>query len=80
MPAITLKNIPEDLYTRIKENAANNHRSINSEIIYCLAAAVKSKPIDPEVFLSRIEKINKNISIPPLTDKFLQKAKNEGRP
>lgn len=80
MPAITLKNIPDDLYSRIKENAALNHRSINSEIIYCLETVVKSRPIDPEKFLAKIEKLNQGVSIPLLTEAFLQKAKSEGRP
>ena len=80
MPAITLKNIPDDLYSKIKENAALNHRSINSEIIYCLETIVKSKPINPELFLARIDRMNQNLSIPPLTDEFLKKAKDEGRP
>jgi plasmid stability protein len=30
---ITLKNIPDDLYDRIKEGAQLHHRSINGEVI-----------------------------------------------
>jgi len=33
---ITLKNIPDDLYDRIKEVAQLHHRSINGEVIACL--------------------------------------------
>ena len=36
MPAITVKNIPDDLYENLKLAAQVNHRSINSEIIACL--------------------------------------------
>ncbi len=36
MSSITVKNIPEDLYKRLKLRAAANHRSINSEIIVCI--------------------------------------------
>jgi len=36
MPSFTIKNIPDDVYDRIKQRAAENRRSINSEIIECL--------------------------------------------
>ena len=36
MATITLKNIPNDLYKRLKQMAKANHRSVNSEIIYTL--------------------------------------------
>ncbi|VAX02847.1 hypothetical protein MNBD_GAMMA19-1382 [hydrothermal vent metagenome] len=31
MPAMTIKNIPDDLYSRLKEAAQTHHRSMNSE-------------------------------------------------
>lgn len=34
--SITLKNIPEPVYQRIKLAAKRHHRSMNSEIIACL--------------------------------------------
>ena len=37
MPAaITLKNIPDDIYDRLKVAAAAHHRSLNTEVIACL--------------------------------------------
>jgi plasmid stability protein len=33
MPALTLKNIPDDLHARLKASAARNRRSLNSEIL-----------------------------------------------
>ncbi|MCI5142319.1 MAG: Arc family DNA-binding protein, partial [Candidatus Electrothrix sp. ATG1] len=36
MPTLTLKNIPEDLYTRLKAAAEAHRRSLNSEILYCV--------------------------------------------
>ncbi len=37
MPAtITLKAIPDDIYTRLKASAEANRRSLNSEILVCL--------------------------------------------
>jgi plasmid stability protein len=79
MPAITVKNIPTDLYHRLKESANLHRRSVNSEILYCLEKALNVQRIDPETFLARIEKIQQSLSFPPLTDEFLKKAKEEGR-
>ncbi|MBI4332068.1 MAG: Arc family DNA-binding protein [Chloroflexi bacterium] len=42
MPATTVKNIPNDLYERLKQSAAENRRSINSEIVVCIQRAVQS--------------------------------------
>ncbi|MDJ0703039.1 MAG: Arc family DNA-binding protein [Leptolyngbyaceae cyanobacterium MO_188.B28] len=36
MASITVKNIPDDLYEKLREAATLNHRSVNSEIIVCL--------------------------------------------
>jgi plasmid stability protein len=36
MPNLTVRNIPKDLYKRLKENARRNHRSLNSEIVAIL--------------------------------------------
>jgi len=44
MPSITVKNIPDDLYKRLKLRAAANHRSINSEIIVCIEQVVDNQP------------------------------------
>ncbi|MGQ0814294.1 MAG: FitA-like ribbon-helix-helix domain-containing protein [Gemmatimonadota bacterium] len=36
MASFTLKNIPDDLYAALKQRAAENHRSINQEVIFCV--------------------------------------------
>ncbi len=80
MPAITLKNIPEDLYTKIKISAKINFRSINSEILFRLKSSISIKKPDVDYLLSQIHAINRNLQIPILNDKLIDKAKNEGRP
>ncbi len=79
MPAITLKNIPTDLYDEIRKNAEINFRSINSEIIFRLKQSVEHKRIDPKLLISRIEDLQAKIKIPNLTDEILHQAKNMGR-
>ena len=36
MASITIKNIPDGIYRRLRDSAGENHRSINSEVIACL--------------------------------------------
>lgn len=38
MPALTIKNIPDDLYLTLKQTAESHRRSINSEVIFVLKA------------------------------------------
>lgn len=80
MASLTLKNIPDDLYESIKRNAAENRRSINSEIIVRLERSLKARRVDPEAFLARVDRLRDRIGLPPLTDEILQEAREEGRP
>ena len=77
---ITLKNIPYDLYELIKQNAAEHRRSINNEVISIIENALRSQKIDPEDFLVTVKKLREKTNRIELTDRFIEKAKNEGRP
>jgi antitoxin FitA len=50
VPSITVKNIPDDLYQRLKLRAAANHRSINSEIIVCIEQILHSQQVEGSEF------------------------------
>jgi plasmid stability protein len=80
MATLTVKNIPDDLYERLKQSAAEHRRSINSEIIVCLENTLRSRRVDPAAFVARIDALQKRVAVPPLTDDILRKAKTEGRP
>ncbi|MHB8779107.1 MAG: FitA-like ribbon-helix-helix domain-containing protein [Anaerolineales bacterium] len=56
MVTITIKNIPEEIYERIKTQAKTNHRSINGEILSILEQAISIPPIDVEETLKRAKK------------------------
>lgn len=50
MPTLSIKNVPENVLSRLRERAARNHRSIQGELMALLAAAVQpateeSKPV-----------------------------------
>ena len=53
MPSITVRNIPEEIYQKIKQEAVANKRSINSEILYGLEQNYgKNQPNKHNVYLS----------------------------
>jgi plasmid stability protein len=80
MPSMTIKNIPDDLYERLKESAHEHGRSINNEAIFCLKRALQGGRIDPEAFLGRVEALRSQLAHTPLTDEILRVAKEAGRP
>lgn len=79
MPAITLKNIPDDLYVKIKKSAEVNFRSINSEILFRLKTSISQNKPEVKLLLDQIREVRNKIHIPKLNDKILCDAKNEGR-
>ncbi len=80
MTTITVKNIPDDLYERLKQAAKTNHRSINSEIIACIERSVRPRPLDVETFLAEARQLREQTAGYVLTAEELDAAKNEGRP
>jgi plasmid stability protein len=80
MPTMTIKGIPDDVYQRLKQSAAEHRRSLNSEVIVRLERSLGRTRADVTTVLSRIDALRKELSIPPLTEDFLRKAKSEGRP
>ena len=79
MYSITVKNIPEDIYKRLKHQAKSNRRSINSEIILIIEEAVESKKIEPEEFLVRAYRLREKTADYMITDDEFTQAKESGR-
>lgn len=75
MPTLTIKNIPDDLYDRLKESAEEHRRSLNSEIIVCLERALASHRLDPEALLARADALRERAALSPLTDDRLTEAR-----
>jgi len=80
MATLTIKNVPDDLYERLKRHAALNRRSLNSEVIICIERAVRSHRIPPEHTLARARKLREKTAEHPITDYELSQAKTAGRP
>lgn len=80
MPTFTLKNIPDSLYTQLKEAARVHHRSMNSEVLYCVERTLGTHKIDVSSVLEAAQKLRAKTVQYPLTDQELNEAKNVGRP
>ena len=57
MATITIKEIPDELYAFLKETAKRNRRSINSEVIYVIEQAVRSRRVDAEYAIARAREL-----------------------
>ncbi len=77
---ITVKNIPAELYERLKVSAALHHRSINSEVIALIEASVAAKKRKPEEFLASARAIRERTGRYGVKQAFIDRAKREGRP
>ena len=75
----TVKNIPEDVYEKLKARAERNHRSINGEIISVLAAATAFKHASADEIIARARVLRARTG-GFLTDDLIDQAKREGRP
>ncbi|MCX8049883.1 MAG: Arc family DNA-binding protein [Methylohalobius sp.] len=58
---ITLKNIPDDLYQRLKEAAQAHHRSLNSEVIACLEQVLLPTRLTADERLARARQLRSRL-------------------
>ncbi len=79
MPTLTIKKLPARLHARLKKQAAEHRRSVNSEAIECLERALIDPSLNPEEFLAQVRAIRERNRRIFVTDKDLRKAKNWGR-
>ncbi len=81
---MTIKNIPDHLYLRLKESAESNHRSLNSEVIACLERVLFPVRMTAQERLARAHVLRQEMA--PYVVKAAIKAEeiddaiDEGRP
>ncbi len=82
MPSLSIKNIPKEVLTRLRREAAKNRRSINQEAIVCLEKTLGHRPrrIDQDVFLARARELRQWTAGHPLREEEIRAAIQEGRP
>ena len=79
MYRLIIENIPTDIYSDLEASAYKYHHSIEEEAILRLKLGRRPNRTDCKAFLDRLEKLQTQLNIPPLTDEILDKAKREGR-
>jgi len=79
MATVTVKNIPDELYKRLKSIAEINRRSINSEIIVCIENSVASRRISLDEALANARQLRQLTAGHLISSEEFNQAKAEGR-
>jgi plasmid stability protein len=80
MASITIKNIPEELYEKLKKMAAVHRRSINSETINCLETVLMPRRITVSDRIQRARKLRSQLMFDRIDPNEISDAISEGRP
>ncbi|MBN4054336.1 Arc family DNA-binding protein [Nitrospira defluvii] len=80
MPALTIKNIPDELYNELKNVAGMHRRSINSEVIVCLEKTLMPRKMTSTKRLKQAELLRSQIKANRVTQKEIEQAIHSGRP
>lgn len=78
MATVTLKNVPDELYEKIKTSAAVNRRSVNQEVIFLIEQALAANAAGTEATLAEVRLLREKLGI-YVTEEEVTQAKNEGR-
>ena len=77
---LTLKNIPDALYRRLKETAEAHRRSLNSEVIVCLESILLPQKISGDERLARARQIRQTLAGAAFSAQDIAQFRGEGRP
>jgi antitoxin FitA len=76
---LTLKNIPDLLYVRLKAAAALHRRSMNSEAIVCLEAVLLPTQVEPAERLARARAMRATLKPAKFLARDIDALKRDGR-
>jgi plasmid stability protein len=77
---LTLKNIPDEVYERLKQSAATHRRSINSEAIVCLESVLLPGRVAVSERLARARALRATLPKARFRALDIDTYKREGRP
>jgi plasmid stability protein len=80
MRTLTIKNIPDELYEQLKQRAAANRRSINSEVIVLIERAVAAPRFSPETILEQANRLREKTAGYMISEEEMRRDKETGRP
>jgi len=76
---LTLKNIPDEVYDRLKASAEHHRRSLNSEAIVCLESALIPRRISATDRIARARALRAALPTSTYRAKDIDTLKREGR-
>lgn len=76
---LTLKNIPDQIYERLKKSAELHRRSLNSEAIGCLESVLLPTRVTPEERLARARELRAALPSAPYQIEDIDTFKRQGR-
>lgn len=79
MTALTIKNIPDELYRELKLVAEQHHRSINSEVIVRLKDTLLPRKISPTEVLKNVQAFRNRVTPNLVSPDDISNAINKGR-
>ena len=77
---LTLKNIPDKVYERLKASAGAHRRSLNSEVLVCLEAQLLPARLPVSDRLARARTLRKTLAPRAFTTRDTDAFKRAGRP
>lgn len=77
---LTLKNIPDDIYERLKASAEVHRRSLNSEAIVCLETVLAPARVTPGERLARARALRASLAHARFEARDIEDLKRQGRP
>ena len=77
---LTLKNIPDAVYDRLKRAAEMHRRSLNSEVIVCLESVLMPTRMMPSERIARARGLRAALPPGKFRARDMDAAKREGRP
>lgn len=77
---LTLKNIPDTVYERLKLSAEAHRRSLNSEAIVCLEAMLLPAKMTPLERIARARALRSTLPKGKFLARDIDTARRQGRP
>ncbi|HCK81297.1 MAG TPA: Arc family DNA-binding protein [Candidatus Competibacter sp.] len=77
---LTLKNIPDNVYERLKASAELHRRSLNSEAIVCLEAVLMPVKAAPDERRARARQLRAELGSVKFCSRDIDALKRQGRP
>ena len=74
MPSLSIKNIPEELLERLRNQAKQHHRSLQGEVISILEESTTPKKLSVEELSQRISKLG--IKTPDQSATWIRELRN----